>query len=93
MNFCAAIKKLLVVVPGTATVAAYDKLFQSISNMVRDDESVFPTWFLKPSIVALVNSAGIRLEVDGDLPDATKADCFNISLKSTAVKTALAAAA
>ncbi len=87
MNFCAGVKGLLAALPTTQTTDAYTILYQSISAMVRKAPS-FPTWFLKPSMVALMDLAQVRLGVEGDLPDPATAGAFDISL--TASKAAAA---
>ena len=79
MNLCAGIKGLLAALPATQTADAYTTLYQAISGMVRK-ESDYPTFFLKPSIAALMDLAQVRLTVDGALPDPTTVSTFDISL-------------
>ncbi len=90
MNFCAAIKQLLIAMPGTQTAAQYDALYNAVAGMVRK-ETPFPTYFLKPSMVALMERAGVELTA-GTLPDPTIGGTFAVTLKAAAPTAAAARA-
>jgi hypothetical protein len=79
MNFCDSLKHLASVVPGVATEEQYENLLRSISGMIRK-EIPFPTYFLKPGIVALTKLVDVKLTIDC-LPDPNATGDFAISLK------------
>lgn len=90
MNFCAGIKQLLIALPGTQTAAQYGALYNAVAGLVRK-ETPFPTYFLKPSIVALVGLARVDLTA-GTLPDPTAGGTFAVTLKAAAPTAAAARA-
>jgi hypothetical protein len=92
MNLCAGIKHLQTVLPGTTTESEFENLGLVLKNMVTQD-TPFPTYFLKPSIVALLNLASVSLVLDGDLPDAATSASFVVSLKQATLARALVRAA
>jgi hypothetical protein len=90
MNFCAGIKQLVTAVPGAQTEAQYDALYNAVAGMVRK-ETPFPTYFLKPSIVALVGLARVGLTA-GTLPDPAASGTFAVTLKAVEATAAAARA-
>lgn len=85
MNFCDGLKHLVSALPGIDTTKQYQKVYDAVAGMV-SNQSAFPTYFLKPSMVALIELAAVHLVVDGNLPDPSKSAPFSVSLKSTALQ-------
>ncbi|HTP32044.1 MAG TPA: hypothetical protein VMJ75_07725 [Candidatus Acidoferrales bacterium] len=64
MDFCAGLKELATDVPGVTDDAQYEKLLAAINGMIHRDFA-FPTYFLKPAMVAVMRLAGITPAISG----------------------------
>ena len=80
MNFCDSLKHLIADLPGVDTDEQYEEMFQAIAGMIRN-EVAFPTYFLKPSMAALMSLAGVALVAAGTMPDPNAGGTFSITLK------------
>ena len=89
MNFCDGTKKLFRALPGADTTAKYQELYRAVSNMIRD-ETPFPTYFLKPSMAALLTLANVELQVVGPLPDPASGGSFIFQLQPAVAAAAAA---
>jgi hypothetical protein len=83
MNMCAGVQALVATLPGVDTTEQFDELYDSVARMVRKD-TPFPTYFLKPSIAALLSVARVHLTPAGDVPDPAVKGAFVIDLKPAA---------
>ena len=90
MNFCDSLKHLVTALPGVETEHQYEELYEAIAGMIRNEAS-FPTYFLKPSMVALMKLAGVAPTVDGTLPGPNVSGTFAITLKPAAAAMAAGA--
>jgi hypothetical protein len=62
VDFCAGLKELAASIPGVADDKQYEKLLAAIDGMVHRDFA-FPTYFLKPAMVAVFRLAGVAPEI------------------------------
>jgi hypothetical protein len=90
MNFCDSTKNLYRALPGADTAAKFQELYQAVADLIRE-ETPFPTYFLKPSMAALLSLANIQLQVSGTLPDQSTGGSFSFDLQPTIVGAAAAA--
>jgi len=90
MNFCDSTKKLYRAVPGADTTAKFQELYQAVADMIRD-ETPFPTYFLKPSMAALLALANVQLQVSGALPDPSAGGNFAFELQPAVLAAAMTA--
>jgi hypothetical protein len=82
MNFCESVKALAGEIQASMTDRQYDAMLGAIQAMVKDDLP-YPTYFLKPAMVALMRLLPAQLKLDGALPVGSP-DTFSLSLKSEA---------
>jgi hypothetical protein len=83
MNFCDGVKHLASSLPDIDTDTKFQQMCDALKNMVHD-QTPYPTYFLKPSMAALMSLAGVQLAIDGTVPDPTVDGDFAISLKPAA---------
>ena len=87
MNFCDGVKHLTSSLSDVDTDAKFAQMVEAIKGMIHD-QTPYPTYFLKPSLVALLALAGVQLAIDGALPDPNGAGDFSVSLKPAGVMVA-----
>ncbi len=83
MNFCDAVKHLAASLPDADTESKFDQIAEAIHEMVRH-QVPYPTYFLKPSMVALMRLAGVQLAIDSAVPDPSVEADFSIAIKPAA---------
>jgi hypothetical protein len=91
MNFCDGLKRLAADLPSIDTQQEYDEMLKALRGMVRHEIS-FPTWFLKPGVVAMLRLSSARLTLQGSLPDSA-ADDFAVSFDAAGAAAAIRSAA
>jgi hypothetical protein len=83
MNFCDSLKWLISDLPTVDTEKKFEEMYEAVAAMIRN-EGAFPTYFLKPSMVALTQQAGVNLAVSGTTPDPG-VDTFALTLEPAAL--------